>query len=219
MIAKKIIESKIKKNESNLETIVSDIANKAHHNCRGNKPRLENVDLIFSSKFKNFNIIGIADRSLYHHFDDKNRKRYKKEYLETKLVYESPANSPADDFILAYAYANKYYVCSNDRFLNYSWPPRQWIDSHRICYMIIKGELILKFPDITLTKNFVESEIFKKKKSEIAKSEKKTCFLKNINESDKDSERGEISSDLEWYDNLTSHEGELDLYSKDEEAQ
>lgn len=122
--------------------IIADISNIAHYNCRRAQPRLQNIDLLFSTIPDEIELIGIADCSLYHQIDDK--KRYKKEYLIPKLIFEAPAGCRADNFILTYALKNNCYILSNDRFEGYSFISKEWLDAHRIIFMIINDQLIFQ---------------------------------------------------------------------------
>jgi len=125
--------------------IIADISNIAHYNCRGAQPRQQNIDLLFSTIPDEIELISIADCSLYHKIDD--REKYKKEYLIPKLIIESPARTRADDFILTYAAKNNCYILSNDRFEGYSFISKDWVDNHRISFMIINNQLIFQCPE------------------------------------------------------------------------
>lgn len=125
--------------------IITDISNLVYYNSRGDQPKLKNIDFLFSTIPENIELIGIADSSLYHQIDDK--VRYKKEYLIPKLIIEAPARTRADDFILTYATKNDCYILSNDRFEGYSFISKDWIDTHRISFMIINNQLIFQRPE------------------------------------------------------------------------
>ena len=125
--------------------IIADISNIAYSNSRGAQPKLKNIDLLFSTIPDEIEFIGIADISLYHQIDD--QLRYKKEYLTPKLIIEAPARTRADDFILTYAAKNDCYILSNDRFEEYSFISKDWIDTHRINFMIINNQLIFQRPE------------------------------------------------------------------------
>lgn len=125
--------------------IIADISNIAHYNCRGAQPRQQNIDLLFSTIPDEIELISIADCSLYHKIDDK--KNYKKDYLIPKLIIESPSRTRADDFILTYAAKNNCYILSNDRFEGYSFISKDWVDNHRISFMIINNQLIFQCPE------------------------------------------------------------------------
>ncbi len=150
-----------------------DVSNYAFHNCRDSKPKLENIDLIFISIPMDYKIIGIADNSLYKQLSKNDRIRYKKQYLIPELIYEAPASVQADDFLLTLAYANNDYVSSNDQFMDHEWPSQDWINSHRVPFMIIKEQLILRFPG-----GFTHTQIIEKNRSTLN-------VLSDIEKSDK----------------------------------
>ena len=41
-------------------------------------------------------------------------------------------------------------MASNDQFLDHDWPSREWIEFHRVPFMIIKGQLLFRFPNNSL---------------------------------------------------------------------
>ncbi len=114
-----------------------DISNIAHHNKRNDIPSLKNIDLLFSKIPEEYEIVGIADCSLYHQINDK--KRYKTKYLISKMIYEAPAGIEADDFILSYAKENGALILSNDRFRQYNIVSEDWLREHQIRFMIIEN--------------------------------------------------------------------------------
>ena len=125
------------------KSIVCDIANIACFNKRKEKPRLSYIDLVYERLGKLYNLIGIADNCLYHTIDEK--KRYKAEYLNRKIIFEAPAKIAADVFILEYAKINNCYILSNDLFGEYKQYERKWVKSHRIPFMIIDEQLMVAF--------------------------------------------------------------------------
>jgi len=170
-----------KKHHSETEThiirrIIFDIANYAFHNCRDCIPKLENIDLIFATIPGDYEILGIADNSLYKKLSENDRKRYKEQYLIPELIYEAPAGVQADDFLLTFSYTNNDYISSNDQFMDHEWPPRDWIISHRIPFMIIKKQLILRFPN-----GLTQIQIMEKKRTTLD-------VLSDIEKSDKNSD-------------------------------
>lgn len=110
--------------------------------------------MLFSVIPKDYEIVGIADCSLYHNIDDK--MRYKKDYLIPKLIYEAPAGIAADYFILTYAIDIEAKILSNDRFCEYGFVSEKWLKEHQIKYMIIQNQLIFQEPMGTLFKNSEE---------------------------------------------------------------
>ncbi len=124
--------------------LVCDISNIAHHNKRNDIPSLENIDLLFSKIPEEYEIVGIADCSLYHQINDK--KRFKTKYLIPKMIYEAPAGIAADNFILTYALERNAKILSNDRFTEYDFISEKWLEEHQIKFMIIKNQLIFQEP-------------------------------------------------------------------------
>ncbi|KKN07299.1 hypothetical protein LCGC14_1068540 [marine sediment metagenome] len=131
--------------------IVCDISNICYYNTRGDQPKLKNIDLLFSSIPEDIEFIGIADCSLYHTIDEK--LRYKEEYLIPKLITEAPSSTRADDFILNFAVKNNAFILSNDRFLEYDFISKGWLDAHKINFMIINDQLIFQRPMHLIFKN------------------------------------------------------------------
>ena len=119
--------------------IVCDISNIACFNKRNGKPKIGYIDILFNSIPKDYKIIGIADNSLYHQIDD--QKRYKTEYLISKLIFEAPAGVAADIFILKCATEHQCLIISNDLFREYSLISKNWLKNHRIGFMIIDHNL------------------------------------------------------------------------------
>jgi len=136
--------------------IICDISNVACYNKRNEKPKLKYIDLLYNKIPDKFELIGIADCSLYHQIDEK--KRYKREYLNTKLILEAPASTRADDFILPFAYINENLIISNDRFKQYDFISEDWLKTHRISFMIINDQLILQRPLRASSKDNIESQ-------------------------------------------------------------
>lgn len=127
-----------------INELVCDISNIASFNKRNTYPKIEYIDLLFATIPKEIEIIGIADCSLYHQIDDK--ERYKKEYLLPKLILEAPAGIAADNFVLAYALEKDAGILSNDRFNQYDFVSEKWLEAYQIKFMIIKSQLILQEP-------------------------------------------------------------------------
>ncbi len=127
-----------------IKELVCDISNVASFNKRKNKPKVKYIDLLFNTVPNEFEIMGIADCSLYHQIDD--NKRYKKEYLVPELIFEAPNGVEADNFILTYALQNDTLVLSNDKFRQYDFVSKNWLEEHRICFMIIKNQLFFQEP-------------------------------------------------------------------------
>lgn len=126
--------------------IVSDISSIAWFNCRGGKPKIKNIDLMYESIQKEFKIIGIADSSLYHKID--NKKEYKEKYLETKIIIEAPAYVPADIYIIKFALKNESYILSNDTFKEFDFFDKNWMKTQRITFMIIENQFFIFNPQI-----------------------------------------------------------------------
>jgi len=124
--------------------LVCDISNIAHHNKRNDILSLDYVDLLYSMIPEKYEIVGIADCSLYHKIN--NKKRYKVDYLIPKIIYEAPAGIAADYFILTYALERDAKILSNDRFSEYNFISEKWLEEHQIKFMIIKNQLIFQEP-------------------------------------------------------------------------
>ncbi len=118
--------------------IVGDISNVACFNKRNDSPKLEYIDLLYTSIPRDVETIGIADCSLYHEIDSK--KLYKTKYLIPKIISEAPAGIKADDFILSYAKENEALILSNDRFRQYDIVSKDWLREHQIRFMIIENQ-------------------------------------------------------------------------------
>jgi len=142
-----------------IKELVFDISNIASLNKRNTFPKIEYIDLLFTTIPKEIEIIGIADCSLYHQIDDK--ERYKKEYLIPKLILEAPAWIAADNFVLSYALEKDAGILSNDRFNQYDFVSEKWLEEYQIKFMIIKSQLILQEPIGFLFKSseLIESSI------------------------------------------------------------
>ncbi len=123
-------------------SLVCDIANIACFNKRNLKPKLEYIDLFYELVTNEIEVISIADSALYHKIDD--QKRYKKEYLQTKIILEAPAGIAADVFILKYGYENSSLIVSNDRFREYDFVDKKWLMEHQVKFMIINNQLIFQ---------------------------------------------------------------------------
>jgi hypothetical protein len=122
-------------------SIVCDISNIACFNKQKAKPKLGYIDLVFSMIPHEFELIAIADRSLY--FQINHKKKYKREYLLSKKILEAPAGIAADIFILHYALQHDSLIISNDKFREYTFLNQKWLDNHCIPYMIISNQLYL----------------------------------------------------------------------------
>lgn len=142
-----------------IKELVCDISNIASFNKRNICPKIEYIDLLFATIPEEIEIIGIADCSLYHQIDDK--ERYKKEYLIPKLILEAPPGIAADNFVLTYSLEKDAGILSNDRFTQYDFVSEKWLEAHQIKFMIIKSQLILQEPIGSLFKicELIEKDI------------------------------------------------------------
>ena len=138
--------------------IICDISNIACFNKRNQNSKLRYIDILFSTFPEDIEIIGIADFTLFYQIDE--RKRYKKEYLVSKRIIEAPVGIKADVYILNYALENGTFILSNDKFKEYDWVPKEWLNTHRISFMFINEQLILQFPgEVKLKKLLGEVKI------------------------------------------------------------
>ncbi|UYP43937.1 hypothetical protein NEF87_000222 [Candidatus Lokiarchaeum ossiferum] len=124
---------------TNNQNFVCDISNIASFDQRLGKPKLHYVDALFDAMSNEYKIIAIADNSLYRKIDEK--KRYKSDYLSTHKIIEAPAKCAADTYILQYAWSNDSFIISNDLFREYKQYPREWVENHRISFMIINNQI------------------------------------------------------------------------------
>ncbi len=118
--------------------MIADISNIASFNKRNDKPKLEYIDLLYTSVPKDVETISIADCALYHQIDSK--ELYKAKYLIPKIIFEAPAGIQADDFILSYAKEKDALILSNDRFKQYDIVSKTWLREHQIRFMIIENQ-------------------------------------------------------------------------------
>ncbi len=118
--------------------MITDISNIASFNKRNDKPKLEYIDLLYTSVPKDVETISIADCALYHQIDSK--ELYKTKYLIPKIIFEAPAGIQADDFILSYAKERDALILSNDRFKQYDIVSEAWLREHQIRFMIIENQ-------------------------------------------------------------------------------
>jgi len=83
----------------------------------------------------------ICDHSLY------NNILGKKDYKELKrkgIIIETPLKTPADIFILQYAYEHDSYIISNDRFRDYyNIFDENWIQEKLISFLFIGNNIYM----------------------------------------------------------------------------
>jgi len=83
--------------------------------------------------------IVICDKSLRYCISE--RSKYLRA-VRKKQIVESPEGTQADIFILQFALRKNAYIISNDRFKEYYGIfDKEWIDSIRISFRIIKDEI------------------------------------------------------------------------------
>ncbi len=149
--------------------MVCDISNVAFFNKRNDKPKLENINLLFVSIPRDIETVGIADCALYHQIDSK--KQYKTKYLIPKIIFEAPAEIEADDFILSYAKENNALILSNDRYRQYDIVSEEWLREHQIRFMIIENQFyfeqkFVKLVEEVSNENFYElNKVLREKQS------------------------------------------------------
>lgn len=95
-------------------------------------------------KDKGYRTIIIADASLRYEIDD--RDQY--DNLERQgVIYQSPAGTEADYFVLRTSEIEDAVVISNDRYDKYQ-AQFPWIRDRRIPFMIVDGNVILHCPEV-----------------------------------------------------------------------
>ncbi len=148
--------------------IITDISNVSSFNKRNDKPKLEYIDLLYTSIPKEVETIAIADCALYHQINDK--ELYKAKYLIPKRIFEAPAGIQADDFILSYAKKKNALILSNDRFRQYDIVSEDWLREHQIRFMIIENQFYFeqrfdKLVGEELNENIELNKILREKQS------------------------------------------------------
>lgn len=130
--------------------VVIDGSNVAHnsHGNQHSKPYAANIiNMVHELKRRGFNDIAvIADASLRHRLEDKNKLNELKKITE---YMEAPAETPADIFILQYVKQEHCLLVSNDLFREWKLTD-PWValnlDYYRIAFMIKENTVLL--PDL-----------------------------------------------------------------------
>ena len=133
---------------------VIDASNVVLHGpkVKKNVGRIENL-LIAMKKLQDrgFKVIAIADASLRHKVD---KPEILEKLIEKGKVYQAPAGTPADYFLLSIADREYGIVISNDVFKEWKdlFP---WVkDKYRVIRYMIVGNEIYFYPDIKPRKKF-----------------------------------------------------------------
>ena len=123
------------------EMVVIDGANVAYEEKNaGGKPRLANLLKVKSEmEERGFDPVIIVDASLKYEIDDQSQMEA---LIESQHIRQVPAGTDADYFILEIANEHDARIVTNDRYRDYQsrYP---WIESRRLPYMIVKGEVHL----------------------------------------------------------------------------
>jgi hypothetical protein len=95
-------------------------------------------------KEKGYEPIIIVDASLLYEIDDRTQLE---SLIDEKIVWQVPAETSADYFVIETAERLNGLVISNDRYQSYldKYP---WIDERRIPLMIIQGHVELYEPKL-----------------------------------------------------------------------
>ncbi len=129
------------------ETAVIDGANVAlQEKSSGGKGKVSSLIKIRRIlKDKGYRTIIIADASLRYDIDE--RQQY--DDLERQgVVYQAPAGTEADYFVLKTAELEDAIVISNDRYDKYQ-AQFPWIRDRRIPFMVVDGNVILHCPEVS----------------------------------------------------------------------
>jgi hypothetical protein len=125
---------------------VVDGANIAHiEKSNQGDPRVSNILSVHSLlKEKGYEPIIIVDASLLYEIDDRTQLE---SLIDEKIVWQVPAETSADYFVIETAERLNGLVISNDRYQSYldQYP---WIDERRIPLMIIQGHVELYEPKL-----------------------------------------------------------------------
>jgi hypothetical protein len=120
--------------------VLVDGSNVAHF-TEGNGPRLQNI-LLVMAKLRNdgFEPLIVADAALRHQIDDK--AQYE-QLIESGVVYQAPAGTDADYFILSFAREKDARILTNDRFRDLARKFAKERD-RVIRFMIVDGSVVLE---------------------------------------------------------------------------
>jgi hypothetical protein len=121
--------------------VLIDGANIGHiEKSQDGKPKMSNiVGVCQALREKGFRPLVIVDASFRHEVDDPDQLEA---LLDNQEVYQAPAGTEADFFLLKTSEENGAMVVSNDNFSEFhdQYP---WIEERRVPAMIINGEVIL----------------------------------------------------------------------------
>ncbi len=123
------------------KTVVIDGANVAYEErSAGGKPKLSNLLKVRRElEERGQEAVIIVDASLKYDIDDQTQMAA---LIESQHIRQVPAGTDADFFILEIADEHDARIVTNDRYRDYQsrYP---WIESRRLPYMIVKGEVHL----------------------------------------------------------------------------
>ena len=136
------------------QVAVLDASNIVLHGPKPKKNvgRIENLLLVMKKlQDKGFKVIAVADASLRHKVD---RPDVLEKMIEKGKVYQAPAGTPADYFLLSIADREYGIVISNDVFKEWKdmFP---WVrDRYRVVRYMIAGNEVYLYPDIKPRKKY-----------------------------------------------------------------
>ncbi len=136
------------------QTAVLDASNIVLHGpkVKKNVGRIENLLLVMRKlQDKGFRVIAVADASLRHKV---NRPEVLEKLIEKGKVYQAPAGTPADYFLLSIADKEYGIVISNDVFKEWKdlFP---WVrDRFRVVRYLIVGDEVYLYPDVRPRKKY-----------------------------------------------------------------
>lgn len=129
------------------DVAVIDAANVAlQEKTDGGKAKVDSlIRMTQLLRSKGYRPIVIADASLRYEVDD--RQQY--DHLEEEgVVYQAPAGTEADYFVLKTAEIEHGVVISNDRYDKYQ-DQFPWIRDKRVPFMVVDGHIILHCPKVS----------------------------------------------------------------------
>jgi len=107
------------------------------------RPRARNILLAINwAREKGYTPLVVVDASLKHHIDDP----FTLDSLRARgVLYEAPARTSADAFIISIAEKQGALILSNDTFKEYL-SEKPWIEKRRLAFMIVGDEIFVVPP-------------------------------------------------------------------------